>query len=165
MRAGRSFFRCASASVSTPARGGSTTTRSGVSRQRERNPSAVVLREEGDAPPLIRRARSRGPTYIALLLPVGLLLGGIGLQVHRWTRDLMRPSQEASLRRRSDLEREEAVRLAVEVYRNREGRYPVGLRDLIDERIWPEERSRDLEIFTYTPSSRGNYELSLRSEP
>ena len=139
------------------------TARSLHDRGRIRLVSARV--REGDAPPLIRRARSRGPTYIALLLPVGLLLGGIGLQVHRWTRDLMRPSQEASLRRRSDLEREEAVRLAVEVYRNREGRYPVGLRDLIDERIWPEERSRDLEIFTYTPSSRGNYELSLRSEP
>ena len=59
MRGGASFLRCASASASTPARGGSTTIRSGVSCQRDRNASAVMLREAGDAPPLSFRLVSR----------------------------------------------------------------------------------------------------------
>jgi hypothetical protein len=92
----------------------------------------------------------RRPALYAAALSIVFLALGLGWGVQRMGA-ATRAAQTAHSSERAAFDRERALREAREIFRIRIGAYPQSPGDLVRERIWPSERSRDLDRTSSVP--------------
>jgi hypothetical protein len=93
--------------------------------------------------------RLRNPALAVFLMVSFLLLTITGFQVHRLTAGVIAPRADAAYQLRETTTEAAAVRDALEIYRQRAGRYPERLDALVDARIWPTDERGVLENAPY----------------
>lgn len=97
--------------------------------------------------------RLRSPSLAAFLVLATAACLLAGFVVHRHSRDVTIADAEAARLERDSVRDRTAILQGLEIYRQREGRYPASLQALVEKGVWPEDRA---ELLAAQP-----YELQL----
>lgn len=93
--------------------------------------------------------RLRSPALAGFLLVSCLGSLAVGFYAHKYTAETIRPEANRSAEKRLAVRNQTSILQGLEIFRQREGKYPDRLESLVDEGVWPAERAELLSDQTY----------------
>lgn len=105
--------------------------------------------------------RLRNPALAAFLGVSLIALTVSGVQVHRLTARISSPRAQAAAQHRAEVDTRTALGQALEIYEQRNGRYPASLGELVETSLWPADTRTQLDTVPYRLVNGGaSYELA-----
>lgn len=103
--------------------------------------------------------RLRSPALAGFLVLACIGSLATGYVVHRYSSAVTLASAKSAQDVREDVRHRTAILQGLEIFRQREGRYPSALDELIEEEVWPEDRAEILQGQPYgaKPGDSANY--------